>query len=86
VSQTVYNRLAVLRVEKGISRKELAAVLGVNPQTVGYLERGDFNPSLELALKLATYFDLPVEEIFSLTAFESLSQLVRRNKTNGGPS
>ncbi|MBI1265690.1 MAG: helix-turn-helix domain-containing protein [Alphaproteobacteria bacterium] len=71
----IYNRLPVLRAERGLSRKALAEALGVNYQTVGYLERGDYNPSLELALKLAAYFELPVEMIFSLQPFTPLSRL-----------
>ncbi|MCF8880264.1 helix-turn-helix transcriptional regulator [Hyphobacterium sp. SN044] len=73
----VHNRLPVLRAERGLSRKALADAVGVNYQTIGYLERGDFNPSLELALKLAGFFDLPVEMIFSLTPFRPLSEAIR---------
>ena len=39
-----------------MSRKDLAAAVGVNPQTIGFLERGTYNPSVELALKLAAVF------------------------------
>ena len=53
---TIYNRLSVLRAERGLSRQELADAVGVNYQTIGYLERGDYNPSLELAFKLSDYF------------------------------
>lgn len=73
----VYNRLPVLRAERGLSRKALADAVGVNYQTIGYLERGDFNPSLELALKLSVFFDLPVEMIFSLSPFRPLSEAMR---------
>ena len=61
----LYNRLAVLRAEQGLSRQELATGLDINPQTVGYLERGEYNPSLHLAFRIAEYFDLPIEAIFS---------------------
>ena len=47
----LHNRLAVLRAERGLSRQELADGLGVNYQTIGYLERGEYNPSLDLALR-----------------------------------
>lgn len=70
----IYNRLKVLRVERGLSRKELADALGVNYQTIGYLERGDYNPSLELALRIGDYFGLPVEVVFSLTPLGPLSE------------
>jgi|GEM_PF-883849 len=76
VSVQVHNRIALLRVERGLTRKSLAAALGVNYQTVGYIERGDYNPSLELALRLAEFFQLPVEMIFSLEPFPSLSEQV----------
>jgi len=69
----LYNRLAVLRAERGISRAELARTLGVNPQTVGFLERGDYGPSLELALRICEVFGLPVEAVFSLHEFAPMS-------------
>jgi DNA-binding XRE family transcriptional regulator len=74
----VHNRLAVLRAERGLSRKQLADRLGVNFQTVGYIERGDYNPSLELALTIAELFRLPVEAIFSLKPMTPLSEEVFR--------
>lgn len=66
----LHNRIAELRDAAGISRVELAAAVGVNPQTIGYLERGDYNPSLLLALALAGHFGVRVEDLFSLTPFE----------------
>ena len=68
-SQPLHNRIAVLRVERGISRRELAQALGVHYQTVGYLERGEYSPSLVLALQLAEFFEVPVETVFSRTPF-----------------
>jgi DNA-binding XRE family transcriptional regulator len=56
VNEALYNRIAMLRVERGISRRQLADALGVHYQTVGYLERGEFAPSLHLALRLAQFF------------------------------
>lgn len=78
MSVDIHNRIAVLRAERGVSRKDLAAAVGVNYQTIGYLERGDYNPSLELALKLAAYFGVPVETLFSLTPFAPLSDALRK--------
>lgn len=72
----VHNRIAVLRTERGLSRQDLAEALGVNYQTIGYLERGEYNPSLLLALQLAEYFGLPVETVFSRTPFTPLSTLL----------
>jgi putative transcriptional regulator len=70
----VYNRLAVLRAERGMSRKQLADKLGINYQTIGYIERGDYNPSLELALSMAELFRLPIEAIFSFQPMTPLSE------------
>ena len=72
----LYNRIAVLRAERGISRQDLADAMEVNYQTIGFLERGDYNPSLKLALALAEYFSLPVEAIFSKQPLQPLSQQV----------
>jgi putative transcriptional regulator len=74
----MHNRIAVFRAEHGLSRRQLAAAVDVNPQTIGYLERGDYKPSLELALKVAAVFDVPVELIFSLTAFEAIGTSLQR--------
>ncbi|MGO0575806.1 helix-turn-helix transcriptional regulator [Ornithinimicrobium panacihumi] len=70
--EQVHNRIAMLRAERGISRRELAEALGVHYQTVGYLERGEYSPSLHLALRLARYFEVPVEVVFSLEEFPRL--------------
>jgi DNA-binding XRE family transcriptional regulator len=70
--ELVHNRIAVLRAERGVSRRELAEALGVHYQTVGYLERGEYRPSLHLALRIAAYFEVPVEVVFSLTPFPRL--------------
>ena len=57
--------------------RELADALGVHYQTVGYLERGEYNPSLELALRIAAFFDVPVEAIFSLAPFPRITATKR---------
>ena|ERR1035437_893346 len=72
----LYNRIAVLRAERGISRQQLADAMDVNYQTIGFLERGDYSPSLKLALSLGEYFGLPVEAIFSKQPLRPLSQQV----------
>jgi putative transcriptional regulator len=72
VTETVYNRIAMLRAERDVSRRELADALGVHYQTVGYLERGEYSPSLYLALRIAEYFEVPVEVIFSTAPFPRL--------------
>jgi putative transcriptional regulator len=68
-NEAVYNRIAMLRAERGVTRRQLADALGVHYQTVGYLERGEFSPSLHLALKIAEYFEVPAEVIFSTAPF-----------------
>lgn len=72
MTETVHNRIAMLRAERGISRRDLADSLGVHYQTVGYLERGEYSPSLYLALRIAEYFEVPVEVIFSTRPFPRL--------------
>lgn len=72
----LHNRLAVLRAERALTRNELAEAIGVNYQTVGYLERGDYSPSLEMAFRLAEHFGLPIEAIFSREPFTPLSEQV----------
>lgn len=72
----IYNRLPVLRAERGLSRQQLADAVGVNYQTIGYLERGDYHPSLELAFRLSECFGLPIEAIFSRQPFRPLSETV----------
>jgi len=74
----MHNRIALFRAERDMSRKQLASAVDVNPQTIGYLERGDYKPSLELAMKIAAVFDVPVEMIFSFTPFESVAEALRR--------
>jgi DNA-binding XRE family transcriptional regulator len=69
MSEVIYNRIAMLRAERGISRRELAESLGVHYQTIGYLERGEYSPSLYLALSMAEYFDVTVEVMFSTRPF-----------------
>lgn len=77
----IYNRIAVLRQEKAISRKQLAEIIGINPQTVGYLEREEYNPSLDLALRVSEYFSYPVEFIFSVKPLKPMSeQLLERSR------
>ena len=84
-SRKLYNRISVLRKERNISRKELAESIGVNIQTVGYLEREEYNPSLDLALKISEYFGLPVELIFSPEPLKLLSEEIieLKNKFKG---
>jgi putative transcriptional regulator len=81
--RAVHNRLEVLRAERGLSRRQLADTLDINYQTIGYIERGDYNPSLELALRIANLFRLPVEAIFALTPMTPLSDKLFREPPTG---
>jgi len=60
------NELNVFRAKQDITQKDLAAEMNVSRQTINAIETGKYDPSLELALKLAEYFDTSVEEIFML--------------------
>ncbi|GGV57832.1 transcriptional regulator [Streptomyces longisporoflavus] len=76
MSEQVHNRLAMVRAERKVSRQSLAEAVGVHYQTIGYIERGQYNPSLDLALKIAGFFGLPVEALFSLRPFRPLTDEV----------
>ena len=67
--EPLFNCIHSLRVEQGLSRQELADLIGVHYQTVGYLERGEYSPSLLLALRIASALNRGVEEIFSVEDF-----------------
>jgi len=77
----VHNRISVFRAERKLSRKDLAEQVGVNPQTIGYLERGDYAPSVELALKRAALFDVPVAQLFSLKPFAPLAASLKNQES-----
>ncbi|MQW77538.1 helix-turn-helix domain-containing protein [Nocardioides sp. dk4132] len=76
----IYNRVRVVRAELGISRAELAASVGVNPQTIGALERGDHYPSLNLAMSICEVFDVPIEAVFSRQPFPSVAAGYKRER------
>jgi DNA-binding XRE family transcriptional regulator len=73
-TRKLYNRISILRQERGLSRKDLAGIIGVNFQTVGYLERGEYNPSLDLAFRISEFFGLPIEAIFSTEPMRPMSE------------
>ncbi|GAB2970997.1 helix-turn-helix transcriptional regulator [Actinosynnema sp. NPDC050801] len=79
MSESVYNRIAMLRAERGVSRRQLSEALGIHYQTVGYLERGEYSPSLYLALRIAQYFEVPVEVVFSTDPFPRLGSNSERS-------
>jgi len=61
-----------------MTRAQLADAIGVNPQTIGALERGDHSPSLDLAFNICEVFNLPVEAVFSWTEFTPMSSEIYR--------
>lgn len=67
-----HNRLQMLRVERGLSRKELAQKVDVHPQTIGYIERQQFNPTIDIALRLSDVLGVGLDAIFSREPFELL--------------
>ncbi len=62
----VSNRVEDFRTQVGLSRQELAEQVDVHYQTIGYIERGEYLPSLVLALRIASVLGASVEEIFWL--------------------
>ncbi|TXT59259.1 MAG: hypothetical protein BAJALOKI2v1_230004 [Promethearchaeota archaeon] len=74
----VVSRIKELRDENDIKQQELAELVDVSRQTIYYLEKGSYNPSLTLSLKIAEVFDKPIEEIFD---FEPIIWDIIRKKT-----
>ena len=62
----VVNHIKEIREKRGITQIKMAEDLQVTRQTVSAIEKNKYNPSLELALKLIAYFDVPIEELFYL--------------------
>ena len=60
------NRIKALRKAIGCRQEDLAATMGVSRQTIIAIENDKYNPSLELAMRLARYLETPVEELFLL--------------------
>ncbi len=83
-SRKIYNRIAILRQEKGMTRKELAEKIGVNFQTVGYLEREEYNPSLDLAFRISENLGFPIELIFSTKPLKSMMEEIIQLKNKIG--
>jgi putative transcriptional regulator len=60
------NRIEQVRTSVGMSRRELADRVGVHYQTIGYLERGEYNPSLVLAFRISQVLGEPLDALFYL--------------------
>lgn len=65
------NRLKELRAKHGLNQQELGSRVGASRQTISLIERGDYNPSITLALRISQVFRVPVEQVFYLTEEES---------------
>jgi putative transcriptional regulator len=63
---SVRNTVNIHRTKKGATQEELALALGVSRQTIIAIEKGNYTPSVLLALKIARYFRKPVEQLFTL--------------------
>lgn len=72
-SVNYYNRVKVVRTERGLSRKELAERVDAHPQTIGYIERGEYNLSMDLALRLCVALDVSLDALFSMKPFNPLT-------------
>lgn len=66
MAEEIINKVNFFRSEKKITQEQLAKILGVSRQTVIAIEKGNYSPSIALALKIASYFSMPVEQIFKL--------------------
>ena len=64
------NRIEEIRKDKGIRQEDFARALGVSRQTISSLETGRYNPSIQLAYKIARYFGLTIEEVFDFSDLE----------------
>lgn len=66
IQMKVVNHIKEIRLKKGISQVKMAQDLQITRQTINAIEKNKYNPSLELALKLVKYLDVPIEELFYL--------------------
>ena len=66
------NRLKELRASKGLNQQELGTLVGASRQTISLIERGDYNPSITLALRIAKIFGKTVDEVFYLIEEEGI--------------
>jgi putative transcriptional regulator len=76
--EQVFNRILAAREERGLSRHDFAEAIGVHYQTIGYLERGEYSPSLVLALRIARVLEVSIEALFSLDPIPETDSATRR--------
>ncbi|WP_054251524.1 helix-turn-helix transcriptional regulator [Neofamilia massiliensis] len=65
------NKLKDLRSKKGLNQQDLGALVGVSRQTISLIERGDYNPSITVCLKLSQVLEVTVEDIFTYVEEEA---------------
>lgn len=65
------NRLKELRASRLLNQQQLGGLVGASRQTISLIERGDYNPSVTLAIRIARVFGKPVEEVFTLSEEET---------------
>lgn len=66
----VNNNIAFFRAREKMSQQELANAIGVSRKTISTVETGRFVPSIRIALQMAAFFKVPVEQLFELTEAE----------------
>ena len=74
----INNTLKDIREERNLIQADLAEAIGSCSQTIGRIERGERNPSLEIAIRLAHYLKVPVEDIFQIESYRT--KCVDRNR------
>lgn len=67
MKETVSNEINKIRLDKNITQETLAERVGVSRQTIISIEKGNYTPSVLLAMKFAKFFNMPVEKIFKIT-------------------
>ncbi len=67
MAEYVTNEVQMFRTQSGITQEDLAERVGVSRQTVIAIEKGNYTPSVLLALKIARFFKVPVEKIFTIS-------------------
>ncbi len=67
MQEKIKNEVSKYRTEKGVTQEDLASEVNVSRQTIIALEKGNYTPSVLLALKIAGFFKVPVEKLFAIS-------------------
>jgi putative transcriptional regulator len=67
MQEKIKNEVCKYRIDMGITQEDLASKANVSRQTIIALEKGNYTPSILLALKIAGFFKMPVEKIFKIS-------------------